>query len=178
MNLRALQIVTIFVLSSLSFTVFSSADNNSPQTLFGISKTDWIGLDGSSELINSYSDPVGMVKLHIGVKPFFHTIVPHPSELYRTLFDQISTQVTLDWESLKMHPKDRRLHKPQLFKLRKNTEVAFSVLPVLNGGTKHNYAIASFLHHDHPVYLIHSKIQNQEAFIKYLKSLPFFKVQN
>ena len=178
MNARELLIVIAFTLSSFSYSVFSVSDKTFTQSLLGINKTDWIRLDSSSELINSYSDPLRIVQLHVGIKPFFHTIVPHPSELYRTLFDQISTQMTLDWESLKMHPKDRRLHKPQLFKLRKNTEVAFSVLPVLNGGTKHNYAIASFLHHDHPVYLIHSKIQNQEAFIKYLKSLPFFKVQN
>lgn len=178
MNLRALQIVTIFVLSSISFTVFSSADNNSPQTLFGISKTDWIRLDSSSELINSYSDPVGMVKLHIGVKPFFHTIVPHPSELYRSLFDQIATQVTIDWESLKLHPEDRRLHKPQLIKLNKEVEVALSVLPILESGVKHNYAIASFLQYNYPVYIIHTKIQDQQAFITYLKSLPFFNVQN
>lgn len=172
--------VSLILQHLLCISIARSAQNSesSPTIVEKLGTKPWISVQSNSQNINSYQDAVGIAQLHVGLKPFFHTIVPSPQELQRSFFNLVTAHITLDWESLKVRPENKALHQSELIRIREDFEVAIDILPVMEQGMQRSYAIATFLRNNFPVYLIHTKIDDRTTFIEYLKNITFSGIPN
>ncbi|MEE2924911.1 MAG: hypothetical protein VX619_09065 [bacterium] len=135
---------------------------NTEQTLIPGLKLNvdrWIAIDRSPHLY-SFQSRNGLDQLHLGRKPYFQSVVPTALELYRTLFQQISSESALDWKTLGIQPGDQRLHQARLKEVWIGYKVALDIVPVFINSQPQSYAIATFLYKNHPVYFISKQVND------------------
>ena len=145
---------------------------NTKQTLIPGLKLNidrWIAIDRSPHL-HSFKSKNGLDQLHLGRKPFFESVVPTELELYRTLFQQISSESALDWKTLGIEPGDQRLHQAKLTEVWIGYKVALDVIPVFINSQQQSYAIATFLYKNHPVYFVSKQVNDLSSLKTHLLS--------
>lgn len=175
-------VIKILIFACFACASFVAEENNEIQKLnpesinernpiqgFYFDTDRWSSFIQSSNLY-SYKNKNGLDQLHIGRKPFFESIVPTPLELHRTLFQQISSESALDWRTLGIQPGDQRLHKAKISEIWSGHEVALDVIPVFVNSERRNYAIATFLYRNHPIYFASKQINNLDQLKKHLLS--------
>ena len=90
--------------------------------------------------------------------------------MHRTFFQEIASNVALDWKTLGIQPGDQRLHEPEIIEVWSNRKVAIDIIPVFINLQRRHYAVATFLYRNYPIYFISKQINDRNTLKKHLTS--------
>ena len=154
-------------LSKASFKKSDAAQTPIPG--FHFITENWTSVN-KNPYLHSFQKNDGLSQLHLGTKPFFESVVPAAEELHRTFFQEIASNVALDWKTLGIQPGDQRLHKPEIIEVWSNRKVAIDIIPVFINLQRRHYAVATFLYRNYPVYFTSKQINDRNTLKKHLTS--------
>ena len=161
-----------FLKASSDISQIPNEKSNFTKTLipgFYFKADEWKEVERNPYL-RSFRNKDGLSQVHLGVKPFFESVVPTAEELHRTFFQNLASSAALDWNILGIQPGDQRLHKPQLVAVWKNCKVALDIIPIFVNSQKLHYAVATFVYRNYPIYFTSKHINDRNTLETHLTS--------